>query len=190
MSKAQKLLKGDECKEMKTIELSGMGTEYETACQVMLMRGINYLKKHPEFDFKAYQSAPNIYGICMSTSSDAEKLDKFITRGVHPSGAQHQCVIGHLAYIHKHGYDKWIEDASKSDPNRVREQLSLKELEKNLRADLAAWKAKLDSGYNPLSEILSKLPEGHIIHVDTKDPKSVDKAVEKLVKTITEGENK
>ena len=33
------------------------------------------------------------------------------------TGAQHQCVLSHLQYLHKNGYEKWL-DVFKNTPSR------------------------------------------------------------------------
>jgi len=95
-----------------TVDISGMGGGYERSCQLMLRAGIEYLKDKPDFvwDYKKYE---NIYGICWSDSEQANELDKVLmdaTGEFGCTGAMHQCVISHLSYIHKNGYDKWLED--------------------------------------------------------------------------------
>lgn len=164
---------------MKTIDISGMGGGYETACQKMLIRGLKWLKEHPHFDFKAYRQYQNVYGVVDSTTQDAKELDKYICEGVDPSGAMHQAVINHLAYIHVNGYDRWLESAG---PDRVVEQQTEEEINKILHDAQVAWEKKLASGYNPLEGI----PKDQIVEVDFNDPVSMKKAAEAIAKAIKE----
>jgi len=96
-----------------TVDISGMGGGYERVCQKMLRAGIEYLANKPNFvfDHKQYK---NIYGVCFSDSEHAKKLDEVLHTAISDyTGAMHQAVINHLAYIHKHGYTKWLEQAGK-----------------------------------------------------------------------------
>lgn len=96
----------------ETIDISGMGSGYERACQQMLKAGLEYLHDKPDFkfDFEEYE---RVYGVCWSTSDEAKKLSDVVTSATEGcSGAQHHVVINHLAYIYKHGYDKWLENNS------------------------------------------------------------------------------
>ena len=100
---------------MKTIDISGFGGSYEEMCQRMLRRGVKFLEDNPDFDFSGYKQYKDIYGICIAESEDAKALDDAIMGGDDspPTGAMHQAVVNHLAYIHKYGYDAWIEAAQK-----------------------------------------------------------------------------
>lgn len=97
-----------------TVDISGMGGGYERACQLMLRAGLKYLENKPNFiwDYKGFE---HIYGLCWSESENAKRLDKVLTKatGGDCSGAQHQAVIGHLCYIHKHGYEFWLKQFEK-----------------------------------------------------------------------------
>ena len=100
-------IKGEE--QFETVDISGMGGGYERACQLMLRAGISWLAKHRDFVFD-YETIPNVYGIAISDSASAKELDQVLldAAGGDCTGAQHQCVIGHLAYIHKFGLDAWL----------------------------------------------------------------------------------
>lgn len=102
---------------MKTIVIGGLSPIYEWGCQRMLQRGLEWLHTNPDFDFSAY-----VYGICIGSGQKAKELDDFIMNdkqleayGV--PGAMHRAVISHLAYIHKHGQEKWLEEARKNRPS-------------------------------------------------------------------------
>jgi len=95
----------------ETINISGMGGGYERACQMMLRAGIKHLEKNPDFHFD-YFTYPNIYGVAWTETPWGKELDKVLMDAIGGdcTGAMHQCVIGHLAYIHKQGYNKWLEE--------------------------------------------------------------------------------
>ena len=169
---------------MKTIDISGMGGSYEAGCQLMLLRGLKYLKEHPDFDFSVYKSFKNIYGICEGEGDKAKELDEVITKGVEPSGAMHQAVISHLAYIHKHGHDAWIAEASKRDSSSVYEMRSEEELEKEVLIAQIEWQLKLDGGYNPLAELFKTVPMDDVITVNPGDPESIKRAAGEIARRI------
>ena len=98
---------------MKTIDISGFGGSCEAACQKMLLNGLKFLNEHPKFDFRVYRSCRNVTGLCVGEGEDAKALDKAVCGGVEPSGAMHHAVIGHLAYIHKNGYEGWLTEGEK-----------------------------------------------------------------------------
>lgn len=107
------MIKIKEEETFETIDISGMGGGYERCCQLMLRAGREYLKNERNFawDYKQYE---NVYGICSSKSEEAKKLDTVLldAAGGDCSGAMHQAVINHLAFIHKNGYEKWLEKGS------------------------------------------------------------------------------
>jgi len=101
--------------QFETVDISGMGGGYERACQLMIKAGMKFLKEKPEFHFD-YQGFKNVYGLCFSDTPWAKDLDKVLSDAVGGdlTGAMHQCVIGHLQYIHKHGHKKWLNEFPKS----------------------------------------------------------------------------
>ena len=109
---------------METVSISGFGGSYEWVCQRMLQLGMEWLKAHADFNFSAYFGFKHIYGIVAIDDKNpqrvlAEELDNLITTGdpiligFGVTGAMHQAVIGHLSYIHKNGYRKWLEELHK-----------------------------------------------------------------------------
>ena len=109
---------------MKTASISGFGGSYEWACQRMLQLGMEYLKAHPDFDFSnAYTQFRNIAGIAITNTNPAKELDFAMMADPRldgATGAMHQAVVNHLAYIHRHGYDKWIKELSAArEPGEV-----------------------------------------------------------------------
>ena len=97
-----------------TINISGMGSGYERACQLMLRAGIKFLDEN-EFHFD-YYGFENIYGVCITDTPWGKQLDKILMDAVGGdcTGAMHQVVIEHLMYIHKNGYEKWLSTVPKN----------------------------------------------------------------------------
>ena len=107
---------------MRTVSISGFGGSYEWGCQRMLQLGIDWLKRNPQFDFSVYKSFRGIYGIVTTEDGKAKELDELLLNGDSKlkangvTGAMHQAVISHLAYIHEHGYEDWLTNAAKHRP--------------------------------------------------------------------------
>lgn len=93
----------------ETIDISGMSGSYEWGCQMMLKAGIKFLKEHPDFHFD-YQQNPHIIGIAYTDTPWGKELDKALSDAINnvETGAMHQIVINHLMYIHKYGYEEWL----------------------------------------------------------------------------------
>ena len=168
---------------MKTIDISGFGGSYEAACQKMLLNGLRWLNKHPDFDFKHYKAYKNVTGLCIGEGSDTKSLDDAICEGVDPSGAMHHAVISHLAYIHQNSYDSWLAQAKKQG-REIIEQPSEDELDKILLISQVEWQLKLDRGYNPLAELFKTVPKDNIIEFDPKNEESIKEAAEKIAKIL------
>ena len=171
---------------LKTIDISGMGGSYEAGCQLMLLRGLKYLEEHPDFDFSVYKVFKGFYGICEGEGESARELDAVISRGIEPSGAMHQAVISHLAYIHKKGYDAWIAEAGKGGA-RVYEMPSEEELENEILTAQIEWQLKIDRGYDPMAELFKEFPLKDVITVDSNDPDSIRKAAEEIARRMRGG---
>lgn len=101
---------------MITFSISGFGGSYEWGCQRMLWLGLEWLKQHPEFSFdKAYRQFENVGGLAIAENAQAKELDTAIVddprlKKFGVTGAMHQFVINHLAFIHHKGYEKWCEE--------------------------------------------------------------------------------
>lgn len=96
---------------MKTVELSGFGGGYEDMCQRMLWRGVAYLAEmKPPLDiWKGVSSYDGVYGLLMTKGDGIKALEAaIILPGDDVTGAMHQCVMGHLRYIHEHGTEGWM----------------------------------------------------------------------------------
>ena len=96
-------------------EISGMGGSYEQGCRAMVIAGLEYWDKHTELDprFKGWEG---VYGILNEDNADAKALTE---AALHPvegdcTGAMHQASISTILYIKKHGWDKYVQEMSKS----------------------------------------------------------------------------
>lgn len=101
---------------IQTIDISGMGEGYEDECQAMLWRGVDYLLRvqpDPEM-WKGASSYKNIYGVLMTEGAELKALEKEVV-GEDCTGAMHQAVMSHLAYIHRHGHGGWLDKARAHD---------------------------------------------------------------------------
>jgi hypothetical protein len=163
---------------MKSVDISGMGGGYEDTCQAMLIAGKKWLAKHPEFSFDDYKSYKNVVGVVIPPDTElAKELDKVLSKAAlgDMTGAQHQAVISHLAYIHNNDEEKWIQELR----NGGREIIEVNE--KDIKKRLKKWEAKLASGYNPMKEMLSNIPKENIINYNPDNP---DEAIKKLMELI------
>lgn len=105
-----------------TVNISGFGAGYEDACQRMLWKGVAYLAEvQPPVDIwdGAKQSA-NIIGVMSTEGAGLKALEAAVTQGEPDiTGAMHQAVMNHLAYIHRNGVDGWLNEVSQQAPQRV-----------------------------------------------------------------------
>ncbi len=95
-----------------TVDISGMSGGYEATCQRMLYAGMKFLDEHPDFHFDYKQSA-NIVGVATTNTPWCKMLDKVLADAAEHdcTGAMHQFVVNHLAYIYKHGKKEWLAHA-------------------------------------------------------------------------------
>ena len=171
---------------MKTVDISGMGGGYELCCQTMLLRGMAFLAQNPDFNFEgAYETYRGIYGVCFSETEQAKSLDEVITKNTDCTGAMHQAVIGNLMFIHKNGYQAWLNEF-KDSPERIYE-IDKETLEGELKIELALFSAKIAAGYDPLKDLKNIIPEDQWIEFDPDNP---NEAVRKIVKIIYNIEDK
>ena|ERR1035437_10882903 len=95
-------------KEMN--EISGFGGGYEKACRNMVVAGLEWLDEHPNADI-SYKEYKNIYGLTAEETDDCKEMEKaMLTVNDGCSGAQMQACKGHITYIKKNGWDKYIEE--------------------------------------------------------------------------------
>jgi len=170
---------------MKTIDISGFGGGYEATCQAMLIAGMKWLREHPEFTFEGYKAYRNITGIVVPPETRlAKELDDVLLKAARDdmTGAQHQAVISHLAYIQAHGHEQWLEDAKKNGREII--EVDEADIERQVTAARLEWQQKLANGYNPMAEMLKNIPKDQIIHINPNDPKSMESAAEKVAQII------
>lgn len=169
---------------MRTVDISGMGDSYEATCQKMLLNGMRWLKEHPQFNFEAaYRGLKDVYGICIPEKEEAKALDRAVCDGMDATGAMHEAVISHLAYIHSHTYDGWLAAAEKQGCT-IYERADEDALDNALLMAEIEWQLKLAGGYNPEAELFKQIPREDVIHVNMSDPDSVRQAVKELVRRI------
>ena len=89
---------------MQTVEIGGMGPQYEDACQTLMLRMWKYMDEHPELEekVKALEEGKDI---------PLEIYHAFdeIVDDINPSGAQYNAALLHALYIKREGYKKWLE---------------------------------------------------------------------------------
>ena len=96
-------------------EISGFGGGYEDACRNMVIAGLEYLDANPDSDI-SYKEYKNIYGLTTGESEDCKKMEKaMLTVNDGCSGAQMQASKGHIMFIHKNGWDKYVEEMNKEE---------------------------------------------------------------------------
>jgi hypothetical protein len=96
----------------ETFDLSGFGGGYEDMCQRMLWRGVGWLAEAepPVEMWSQAKSYAGVWGVVSTEGQNLKALEAAIIRpGDDVTGAMHQCVMGHLAFIHRNGIDAWRE---------------------------------------------------------------------------------
>ena len=167
----------------RTVDISGFGKEgdpmglgYEACCQLMLRRGVAWLKDHPGFKFE-YQQYEGVTGICSAQSDAARELDSFIAKGTGCSGAQHQAVIFHLSRIQMLTYDGWLEDAGRQGCHLY--ETDDAEIGRLIAGASIECMRQTAEGTDPISQLLREHPE-RVIEVDFNDPESIEEVRKKL----------
>ena len=95
-----------------TCDISGFGRDgdYEACCQRMLWRGVAYLAEVQPPVSIWDQSRNYAYGVMHVEGTAIKALETAVMVGEDDvTGAQHQAVMNHLAYIHNHGVDGWLD---------------------------------------------------------------------------------
>jgi hypothetical protein len=96
-------------------EISGFGGGYEDACRKMVVAGLEWWDAHPDADV-SYKEYKNIYGLTTGESDDCKLMEKAMLESVPDcSGAMMQASKGHIMFIHKNGWDKYVEEMSKPE---------------------------------------------------------------------------
>lgn len=100
--------------KVKTVDISGMGGEYENARQKMLQAGLEFMEKNPGIkpaDMPNYK---------YEGTEPAQALERAIITGSGGdcTGAQFGAVVGHLFAIQRLGREEWIRQACEDQPER------------------------------------------------------------------------
>ena len=96
-------------------EISGLGGSYEDVCRKMVKAGMEWFDERPEAcpQFSGYEG---VYGMISIDNKDAEMLSEAVTSSAGDcTGAMHQATIGHILYIHKVGWDTYVEEMKGRD---------------------------------------------------------------------------
>jgi len=118
--------------KVKSLNISGM--LYESACQRMLWMGLEWIHDKPLDVWKGTWSYKNVYGV-LNTGEGLKELeeiwfsDDYLSQGG-ITGAMHQVVMSHLSYIHKNGYQKYLEEGGLD---------RIYEYEWDISTELAEW---------------------------------------------------
>ncbi len=99
--------------------ISGFGakSDYELACQKMVIAGATYLDQTPDSK-PSFDQYKNIYGITTNENEDMKALQKVMLDAVKDcSGAMMQACTNHVLYIHKNGWNKYIKEITNVNPS-------------------------------------------------------------------------
>ncbi len=95
-------------------EISGFGNGYEQCCRDMLKAGLKWWDENPEAD-PQFHGFKGVYGLIAEDNDDAKALSEAVVKGSGDdcTGAMHQAVVSSIFYIHRNGWDKYVEEMSK-----------------------------------------------------------------------------
>lgn len=95
-------------------QISGFGGSYEDGCRAMVIAGLEYWDAHPELD-PQYKGFEGVYGILSDNNEDAKRLDDVVLDAVknEATGAMHHAAIGHIIWIKKNSWQKFVEEMKK-----------------------------------------------------------------------------
>jgi len=95
-------------------EISGFGGGYEKICRDMVIAGLKWLDNNPNADI-SYKEFKNIYGLTADESKDCQVMQEEMLKasGDDCTGAMMQSTLNHVMYIHKNGWDKYVQEMSK-----------------------------------------------------------------------------
>lgn len=99
-------------------EVSGFGGGYEATCRAMVAAGVEWSDAHPEAS-PQFQGFQGVYGVLMEDNDDAKSLSEAVVAAANGecTGAMHQATIGHVLFIRKNGWEKYVEEMSKPEPS-------------------------------------------------------------------------
>ena len=167
----------------KAVDVSGFGGGYEATCQRMILRGRAWLLDHPDFDFSVYESSPQVFGVVTTKHPMAKELDDCLIRDLDCTGAMHHGALSMLLKIHENGYDAFIRRAEAEVPDRVYET-TMEQLTAEMDAAEAEWTAKLNTGFDPMADMIEKIGPENIIHLDPENPDSMADAADEIKRRL------
>lgn len=96
----------------------GVGSEYEIACQKMVISGMEWLDKHKEAN-PTFEEYKNVYGLTANENQDMKEMQSFMNKAIddEASGAMMQACTNHVLYAKKHGWEKYLEEIQKTEEN-------------------------------------------------------------------------
>ncbi len=95
-------------------EISGFGGGYERTCRNMVIAGLQWFDEHPDAE-PQFQGYKGIYGVISESNAAAKLLSDAVVAGADGdcTGAMHQATIGHVLWIHKHGWEAYCTESRK-----------------------------------------------------------------------------
>lgn len=96
--------------------ISGFGGSYETACQKMVVSGMEWLDANKEAN-PTFDQFKNIYGLTANENKDMELMQTHMNEAIDKgaSGAMMQACTNHVLFASKNGWDKYIEEITKKE---------------------------------------------------------------------------
>ena len=112
---------------MKTVNISGEDAAVEAACQMMLARGLTWLKAHPKHKLEGLRA-----------TTELQAFELAVRAGIEPSESMFAAVVAHLRYIQKHGNANWLDNAPRERVYELAERSDIVEAMARIDAALAA----------------------------------------------------
>lgn len=100
---------------MKSIEISGIGKEYEAACQRMLFHGLKILGENSTEKLDFVKG----FGTRGANQFTKDLLNEIADKAPNPSGAMIGAVASHLWHIETIGFDEWLQKIENEEPSRI-----------------------------------------------------------------------
>jgi hypothetical protein len=93
-------------------EISGMGGDYEEACRLMVVAGVDWMERHEDADPKFYEYE-GVTGIIGENNEDATELVEHMLHalpdnGDNATGAMVHVTVAHVIWISKNGWDAYV----------------------------------------------------------------------------------
>lgn len=109
----------------KMAEISGFGGKYENYCRKMVIAGINWCNEHPKANL-SHKEYKHIYGLTTAESPDTKLMQEVIFKAVDnkQTNFMEQATLGHIMFIYKNGWDKYVKEMVKKKQKDLLPQLS------------------------------------------------------------------